>query len=185
MEDPEVFRLEMQEASMKTHSISSDFIQLKYLSFLEEKVQSEGLFYFKKENMLRWEYTNPFYYLIIFSGDTVHIQDDNNSYLYDASSGRMFREINDIMLSIVNGTILESDDFTFEYFENSSGFKLKLIPHDENMMEFLSEIRLFINKENYSVDELFMIERSEDYTHIRFINKRLDEDIPIHIFKLP
>lgn len=185
MEDTEAFRQKMFEASGSTHSISSDFIQLKYLSFLEEKVESKGLFYFMKENRLRWEYTDPFFYLIIFSGDTVSIQDDNNSYLYDASSGKMFQEINNIMLSMVNGTILESNDFTFEYFENSSGFKLELTPHDENMKEFLSKIRLFINKEDYSVDELFMVERSDDYTHIRFINKRLNEDIPIHIFKLP
>jgi outer membrane lipoprotein-sorting protein len=174
----------MKEASESTQNISSDFTQSKHLSFLEEDVKSKGLFYFQKENRLRWEYTEPFFYLIIFNNDTILIKDDKNANLYDAASGRIFREINNIMLNMVNGSILESHDFTFEYFENSRSYKLELTPQDENMKEFLTKIRLIINKNDYSVDELFMIEKSDDYTHIRFINKRLNEDIPQHTFDL-
>ena len=61
---------------------------------------------------------------------------------------------------------------------------MELTPHDENMKEFLYEIRLYINKKDYSVDELLMLESSDDYTHIRFVNKRLNEEIPQHIFDL-
>jgi len=174
----------MAKASASTNSIASDFEQLKHLSFLEEDVKSRGVFYFMKENRLRWEYSEPFFYLILFSNDTVLIQDENKTNIYDAASGRMFREINEIMLSMVNGTILESDKFEFDYFENTSSYKLELSPLEENMKEFLSKIRLFINKEDLSVDELYMIERSDDFTHIRFINKRLNEEIPEHTFDL-
>jgi outer membrane lipoprotein-sorting protein len=184
LEDVAGFKHAMKEASESTQNISSDFTQLKHLSFLEEDVKSKGLFYFQKENRLRWEYTEPFFYLIIFNNDTILIRNDKNTNLYDAASGRMFREINNIMLNMVNGSILESHDFTFEYFENSISYKLELTPQDENMKEFLTKIRLIINKNDYSVDELFMIEKSDDYTHIRFINKRLNEDIPQHTFDL-
>lgn len=179
------FREKMKEASANTQSITSDIIQLKHLSFLEEDVKSKGNFYFQKENKLRWEYTEPFNYLIIFNNDTVMIQDDRKTNVYDVASGRMFREINDIMLSMVNGAILDSDKFEFEYFESTSSYKLELVPLDDNMKEFLSKIRLFINKGDLTADELYMIERSGDFTQIRFINKRLNEDIPEHIFDLP
>lgn len=182
--DIEGFRHKVIEASFLTQSISSEFVQLKHLSFLEEDVESFGNFYFQKENRLRWEYTAPFFYLIIFNMDTILIRDEQNTNLYDAASGRMFREINNIMLSMVNGSILESSDFEFEYFENTSSYMLELSPQDSNMKEFLSKIRLFINKSDYTVDELYMIEKSNDYTHIRFTNKRLNEDIPQHIFDL-
>jgi outer membrane lipoprotein-sorting protein len=185
MEDSESFRENMIRASEETNSIASDFEQLKHLSFLEEDVTSKGLFYFQKENKLRWEYTSPFYYLIIFNNDTVLIRDQEKTSVYDAASGQMFRQINDIMLRMVNGTILESGDFYFEYFENPSAYKLDLTPLDENMKQFLTGIRLFINKNDYSADELLMLEQSGDYTRIRFINKRLNEDIPEHIFDLP
>ncbi len=184
LDDISEFRQKMIETSENTHSISSDFIQLKHLSFLEEDVQSKGKFFFQKENKLRWEYTEPFYYLILFNNDSILIRDNSRTNIYDAASGRMFREINNIMLSMVNGSILESKNFEFEYFQNASGYKLELTPLEENMKEFLSKIRLFINKQDHSVDELYMLERSGDFTHIRFINKQLNEDIPQHIFDL-
>ena len=133
---------------------------------------------------MRWEYSKPFFYLIIFNHDTILIQDENKTNSYDAASNRMFREINNIMLSMVNGTILESKNFDFEYFEDPSTYMLELTPLDQSMKEFLSKIRLFVNKNDYSVDELYMIEKSGDYTHIRFINKNLNEEIPEHIFDL-
>jgi len=185
LEDSESFRENMIRASEKTNSIVSDFEQLKHLSFLEEDVTSEGLFYFQKENKLRWEYTSPFFYLIIFNNDTVLIRDQEQTNVYDAASGQMFRQINDIMLRMVNGTILESADFVFEYFESPSAYRLDLTPLDENMKQFLTGIILFINKIDYSADELLMQEKSGDFTRIRFINKRLNEDIPEHIFDLP
>ena len=184
VKDPGQLRQKVIETSQQTNSISSDFIQIKRLSFLEEDVQSEGKFYFQKENQLRWEYTTPFFYLIIFSHDTILIRDENKTNSYDAASNRMFREINNIMLSMVNGTILESKNFDFEYFEDPSSYMLELTPLDQSMKEFLSKIRLFVNKNDYSVDELYMIEKSGDYTHIRFINKNLNEEIPEHIFDL-
>lgn len=184
VKDPGLLRQKVIETSQQTSSISSDFVQIKRLSFLEEDVQSEGKFYFQKENQLRWEYSKPFFYLIIFNHDTILIQDENKTNSYDAASNRMFREINNIMLSMVNGTILESKNFDFEYFEDPSTYMLELTPLEEGMKEFLSKIRLFVNKNDYSVDELYMIERSGDYTHIRFINKSLNEEIPEHIFDL-
>jgi len=185
MEDSEWFRENMIRASEETNSIASDFEQLKHLSFLEEDVTSTGRFYFQKEHKLRWEYSSPFFYLIIFNNDTVLIRDSEKTSVYDAASGQMFRQINDIMLRMVNGTILESKDFKFEYLENNQYYKLDMEPLDENMKEFLSGISLFINKDDYTADELLMLERSGDFTRIRFINKRLNENIPEHIFDLP
>jgi outer membrane lipoprotein carrier protein len=181
----EVFRKGMREASESTQNIASDFEQLKHLSFLEEDVASSGLFCFAKENKLRWEYKKPFFYLIIFNKDTVVIQDDRKTNIYDAASGQMFRQINEIMLGMVNGSILESDKFEFEYFRAPGGYLLELTPLDENLKDFLSKIRLAVNENDFTVDELYMIEHSDDFTHIRFINKRLNEDIPEHIFELP
>ncbi|MEE4257235.1 MAG: outer membrane lipoprotein carrier protein LolA [Bacteroidales bacterium] len=185
MKEVEAFRENMNRAAEKTASISSDFEQLKHLSFLEEDVTSTGRFYFQKEHKLRWEYSSPFFYLIIFNNDTVLIRDSEKTSVYDAASGQMFRQINDIMLRMVNGTILESKDFEFEYLENDQYYKLDMVPLDENMKEFLSGISLFINKDDYTADELLMLERSGDFTRIRFINKRLNENIPEHIFDLP
>ncbi|HSG67112.1 MAG TPA: outer membrane lipoprotein carrier protein LolA [Bacteroidales bacterium] len=185
MSDIEGFKTKMAAFNQKTESIESDFTQLKHLSFLEEDVKSMGKFYFRKKNQLRWEYGSPFFYLIIFNNDSILIQDENKTSIYDAASGRMFREINNIMLGMVDGTILENDNFTIEYLELQSSYILELTPKGGEMKEFLSRIRLFINRNNLTADEIYMIESSGDFTHIRFFNKRLNEDIPQHIFDLP
>ena len=184
-EEVEVFKKGMEQAAVTTRNISSEFEQLKHLSFLEEDVTSNGLFYFEKENKLRWEYREPFFYLIIFNKDTVVIQDERKTNVYDAASGQMFRQINEIMLGMVNGTILDNETFEVKYFRDKKGYLLELSPLDDNMREFLSKIRLTVDKNDFTVQELYMIERSDDYTHIRFINKRLNEEIPEHIFDLP
>ena len=185
MKDPEAFRKNMLESAARITNISSDFIQLKHLSFLEEEVESQGVFYYQKEDKLRWEYKDPFFYLIIFNGDNILIQDDNKTNVYDAASGRLFKEINNIMITMVDGSILESDNFQISYFEKPGNYILELIPKDENMKEFLARILIYIEPVNYTADELFMIERSGDFTQIRFVNKQLNEDIPQHIFDIP
>ena len=181
----DAFRQNIKKASAETISISSEFVQKKHLGFLEEDVESKGKFYFEKEDKLRWEYSSPFYFLIIFNGDSVLISNDEKTNTFNASSGRMFKEISNIMVSMVDGSILESDRFACDYFENHDAYILELIPQDVNMKAFLSKVRIFISKEDYTAEELLMIEHSGDYTHIKFINKRLNENIPDQIFELP
>lgn len=185
IKDPDNFRKKINEASAEISSITSEFIQKKHLDFLEEDVESKGKFYFEKEDKLRWEYSTPFYYLVIFNGDSVSISNDEKTNTFNASSGRMFQEISSIMVSMVDGSILDSDNFTCNYFEDPEAYILELTPKDVNMKAFLSKVRIFINRMDYTAEELFMIEQSGDYTHIKFINKRLNEKIPDQIFKLP
>ncbi len=184
VKDSLLVKEKINQVSQQTKTITSDFIQTKRLSFLEEDIICRGRFYFKRENKLRWEYSDPFFYLIIFNNDTILVQDDEKTSSFDASSNRMFKEINDIMLSIVNGTILNKKNFCFEYFENEQYYILDLSPHDSRMKDFLEKIRMFFNKNDYSIVELMMIERSGDFTNIKFYNKTLNEKISNHIFDL-
>jgi outer membrane lipoprotein-sorting protein len=184
VQDTALFAEKLKKASGITGSISSDFLQLKHLGFLEEDVESSGRFYFRREKQLRWEYTAPFFYLIIFSGDSIMIRDDERTLTYDAASSVMFREINDVMLNMVSGNILGSGHYKWSAFENDQNYMIELRPLKPGMKEFLEKIRLFLNKTDFSVDELLMIEASGDFTHIKFVNKQLNEAIPDHIFHL-
>ena len=53
--DDASFRKKMEAVTLSTTSISSDFVQEKQLSFMEEPIVSEGQFFFKKEQKIRWE----------------------------------------------------------------------------------------------------------------------------------
>ena len=67
MKNVDDFKSKAKAVANKTNSISSDFVQKKVLSIMEEEIVSKGKFLFKKENSIRWEYKEPFVYLIIIN----------------------------------------------------------------------------------------------------------------------
>ena len=171
-------------SSEKTLSITCDFRQEKEMSFMEETVISSGKFYFQKEKLLRWEYTVPFKYAIILNNNRIRIIDEGKSKDFDAGTNRMFLEISDIMSGMVNGTLLNSDKFKAIWFETPVTYLVELMPIESAMKDYLSMIVLEINKEDFSVDGLKMVEKSGDFTHITFQNKKFNEQIPADIFRV-
>lgn len=171
-------------ASQKTNSIISDFTQQKELSFMEETVLSSGRFYFQKEKLLRWEYTEPFQYAIILNHNRIRIIDEGKNKDFDAGSNRMFLEISDIMSGMVNGTLLNSDKFRASWYEFPESYLVELLPAASAMKDYLSKIVLEINKKDFSVDGIKMIEKSGDFTRISFRNKKFNEEIPSNTFKV-
>lgn len=170
--------------SQKTQSITSDFTQEKEMSFLEEKVTSTGKFYFQKENLLRWEYLTPFQYVIILNNNRIRIIDEGEVKDYDAGSNRMFVEISGVMSGLVNGTLLQSDKFGQTWYEAAGYYHVILIPRETMMKDYLSKIDLILSKQDFSVDELKMFEKSGDYTLITFRNKKMNEAIVADIFNV-
>ena len=79
VKDVEIVQLKINKVASSIETIKSRFVQEKHLSFMTEAIVSEGLFRFKKENQLRWEYTQPFEYLILFNGDKIIIKDKNKT----------------------------------------------------------------------------------------------------------
>jgi len=183
IKDISFFKSKLAEMTEKTNTIKSDFIQEKNLSFLSEKIISKGLFYFKKENKIRWQYTEPFDYLIIINDDKIYIKDEDRESKYEMASNKIFKEINKIITGCVQGEILYNDkEYKIEYYENDNFYYVKLTPYSEKMKEFLSNINIYFNKKDFSVSKLEMIELSGDYTKIEFINKKLNEEIPDETF---
>src|SRR5438045_7261862 len=64
MSDTLSFKSGLEQFSKNTHSIQSDFVQEKKLKMLNDKVISKGKLYFKKEDKLRWEYEEPYRYIV-------------------------------------------------------------------------------------------------------------------------
>jgi len=184
VKEPSKITEQINQASSKTSTITADFTQVKEMSFMEEKITSVGKFYFEKENLMRWEYTEPFNYAIILNGERIRIIDEGKMKDFDTGSNRMFMEISRVMTGMVNGTLLTGKEFTTSWLEGDSYYKAILVPAGSMMKEYLTRIELRLNKTNFSVDELKMYERSGDYTIITFRNKKLNETIPSEIFRL-
>ncbi len=170
--------------SKETNSLESDFVQVKTLSMLSEKITSKGHFCFKKDNLLRWEYISPYTYIIVINKEKVLIKDENKLKKYDMNSNKIFKEINDIMISCINGNILNSKKFKIAYSENDKGYRLELTPLVKGMKESLKKIYMYFDKAVTSVIKLEMVETTDDFTVIDFTNKKVNGDIPAEKFIL-
>ena len=183
MSDIATFKEKLAVMSGATQTIVCNFVQEKNLSVLSEKVISKGQFYFKKENNIRWEYTDPYKYLIIISNNQLFTRDDKNQNQYDIQSSAMFQEMNKFISGCIQGDILKNDrDYAITYFESSRSYYVTLIPRNEKMKQMLNEVQIFFDRKDLTVSSLKMIESGEDYTRINFIDKKLNTEIPVEKF---
>ena len=104
VKDIAAFKNEFAIASQKTNSIKADFQQEKNLSMLSDKIISKGKFWFKKENKVRMEYTQPFQYLMILNNNNIYIKDGQKENKISASSNKLFQQVNKIVVDCVRGT---------------------------------------------------------------------------------
>ncbi len=178
MADSDSFKARMSQEAERTHSISSDFVQKKFLSFMEEEMESSGIFKFKKDNRLRWEYILPYPYAIVLKGDKVRIKEEGKKVNeFDMSSNKTFKKINDLMLDCVRGTVLENDEFDLAYYESKGEYLIHLLPKSKEMKNLLQNVYIYFGKDDYQVASIHMAEESGDYTHITFKNKKLNEEL--------
>ncbi|MEO6230628.1 MAG: outer membrane lipoprotein carrier protein LolA [Ferruginibacter sp.] len=178
------FKTDFANATQKTATIKSNFVQEKELSMLAEKIVSKGMFWFKKNNMVRMEYTQPFKYLMILNNDKVYVKDAQKETKVSAGSNKLFRQINDIMIDCMQGTTLNNADFKTRIFENKTTYLVELVPVVKGLKELLKHINVVVDKKDYSVNSIEMLELSGDNTVIRFVNKELNANIQDALFTI-
>ena len=176
------FKVDFSAAAQKISSIKSDFTQEKNLSMLAEKINSKGKFLFKKESRVRMEYSHPFQYLMILNKDKVFVKDGRKENKISTRSNKLFQQINKIMMDCMQGTTLNNTDFKTRVFENKTTSLVELTPLTKGLKELFKSINVVIDKKDFSVISINMLELSGDNTIIRFINKELNASIPDSLF---
>ncbi len=178
LKDVEKVKKNIADQISTTSSIHSDFLQEKHLSFLEQPIVSKGEFYFKKEKKLRWEYIDPFKYLIVLNGDKVIIKDEKKTNQFDVASNKIFKEVSEMLSRLLRGEILNDEkDYEQAYFEGTSEYLVRLSPKKEEVKEMIDVIELYFDKTNHSVVKVNIQEKSGDYTLITFENTVFNEAI--------
>jgi len=173
-----ILRTKIKEVAQSTQTISSDFTQEKEMGMVREKIISKGKFYFKREKMLRWEYMQPYAYLIIIRNDQISIRDDNKVNQFNLQSNRVFQEINRIITGSIRGTLLEDEkNFMASFSENLSSWVVTLKTLTPKLKESLTEIVIFFDRKDYSVTRLEMYEPGGDCTRINFTGRKLNQPI--------
>lgn len=176
------FKSSFTAASQKIRSIRSDFVQEKNLSLLSEKIVSRGKFWFRKENMVRMEYQHPFSYLMIISGNDVYVKDGQKENKVSTKSNKLFQKINRLTVDCVQGTVFTNPDFTVKAFENSQQYLVEMIPVAKGLTDFFSRILVTVDRKDFSVANINMMEQGGDNTLIIFQQKEINVSIADAVF---
>jgi outer membrane lipoprotein carrier protein len=168
----------------ETNTIISNFTQEKHLTMLEEVLVSDGHFIFQKKNNVLWEYKQPIDYAIIVFDGQFTIRDGSKVNAFDIESNRMFREINNMIITSVSGNFLDNPDFESAYFENNTFYLVKLSPLKQEVKNMLSTIEIYFNKNDISVSKVKFIEPGDDFTLIKFSETKFNEAVSEQVFKV-
>jgi outer membrane lipoprotein-sorting protein len=182
IEDLIAFKKRFSEEGKKTTSIRSVFVQEKSMSVLEEKIVSEGTFWYKQDRKVRIEYQTPFHHLIIMNGDQILIKEDNKESKVSTRSSKLFQQVNRIIIECVNGSILESKDYTSRVFENDKTYWIELVPVSKALRNFFQSIQVVVDKKDWLAVSITMNEPGGDNTVMRFSSKVLNEKLDDELF---
>ncbi len=168
----------MQGMYDETTDFQAGFTQQMFYKAMDITNETQGTIYFKKPNLMRWDYTKPSKQQIFVSGKdmTLYLPDRKQVIKKDLSpqlpSDRPFSILTD-----VRGI---EKDFEIKVLEekNDKHHVLELKPRDTKLG--LSGIRLDVDKRDYFIKVIQLLEINGNSTTISFskvkINKGLKED---------
>ena len=150
---------------------------------MDQKMVSTGKLYFSGTNELRWEYTEPYNYAILMVADHLVIIDEGDVNETKLGKNPSFKKVQQLLTQTLKGDFASQKDlFDQEVLENESFYRIKLIPKDSKLKEFVSQMDVFFSKDDFMVSS-FIMEEQGDITTTTFSEQKINQDLPINIFK--
>ena len=171
------FKEKVIATAQTTKTIKTDFTQYKHLDFLSEDVKTSGKMLFKAPNLVKWEYTNPYQYSVIFKEEQLLINDGGTKSTVDIGNSKLFQKLNQLIVSSVKGNMFSDADFRVSFFKSPKYNKAVFVPKDKKIAGYIASFELLFNKDDAQVFEVKMVEPSQDFTRIIFSNRILNSNV--------
>jgi len=168
-----------------TQTVSSDFKQTKSMKMLNEKVVSKGLFYYKKSNRIRIEYTSPFQYLLIMNGANIIVKDEQKTSKVNTRNSKSLQSANRIMMDCMTGNVFNNQDFKVQCLAGTGQYLLQLTPVASSMKNLFSRIDIYLEQSDFSVSRLMLHETGGDTTVMDFTNRKKNISLSDALFSNP
>jgi outer membrane lipoprotein-sorting protein len=121
---------------------------------------------------------------MILNKDKVFIKDGQKENKISTRTNKLFQQINKIMIDCMQGTALNNPDFKTRVFENKTNSLIELTPVTKGLKELFKSINVLVDKKDFSVTSIEMLELSGDNTLFRFTNKELNAAVPDSLFTI-
>lgn len=167
--------------NQKIKTLQSDFVQIKKLDFLDKDIVTSGTMSMQSPNILKWQYTKPYQYSVIFKSGKIYINDQGKKSTVNMKSDQ-FEKISQMITGSANGKIFVDPDFAISYFKNGQYNIARFVPKQDKMKQYIQQIELHVDKDNATVSKVVMLEASGDTTSINFKNTQLNVALPASVF---
>lgn len=157
----------INSANAGVKSLQADFMQVKEMAIVKEKMVSSGKMYFQ-DGSLRWEYLKP--------SKSVFVTDKDQM-----KSNRMFRSMAGLMAGSVTGINLNDPSFKVTMYSPGKGYVAELVPLKREMKQMFTKIRLFFGGDN-RVRQV-ELEESQGRTVITLSNVKYNVSLDPGLFK--
>ena len=130
------------------------------------------------------EYVKPYQYLMILNKDNVYVKDGQKENKLSTRSNKIFQQINKITVDCVQGTALDNPNFKTAVFENKTAYLVELSPAAKGLKDYFKTIHVIVDKKDYTVNTIEMLESSGDSTTLHFTNKEINAPLADALFAI-
>lgn len=165
-------------------TISADFVQYKHLSFMKKPVESSGKLYLEHPDKLSWAYTAPFQYKMVFKDHKIFIDDQGKKQTIDIGNSKQFEKISTLVSSSMRGGKYDEKEFAVSYLKQGNADMVRLTPKLAGAKKYIKEIVLLFSPTDKHIEEVKLVEPSNDYTRFVIKNRKVNTTINESIFNL-
>jgi outer membrane lipoprotein carrier protein len=175
---------QIRQVSAGVNSVQAGFVQRKHLKILSRPMVSEGRFYFRSPDALRWEYLSPVRsVLLLHKGDVKrYIQQNNRLVEENQSHVQVMKFILPEIAAWNRGNFDSSPTFSAAL---KPGRKTRIIltPKDKGMRTMIQAIEITLSEKPGEIETVRIIESDEAYTVIEFKNVRTNQRLDDNLFR--
>jgi len=177
------FKEIVSKQSNDIKTLSSNFVQTKYIKMMKGAAISSGTLYYLTPDVLKWEYRTPYNYIILFKDNKLLINDDGYKTVTDLKSNKLYEKLVTLISGSINGKLLEDKkNYEVSYFKTTNLISAVIVPKDNSIREMFNQIILLFDR-NFVVITVRLMEESGDYTEINFKNIRINLPLNPATFK--
>ncbi|UCF94446.1 MAG: outer membrane lipoprotein carrier protein LolA [Desulfobacterales bacterium] len=175
---------QIAKATADVQTLASDFIQERHLDLLENVLISKGRFYYKKENRLRWELTEPVLAGFAVNGDKARRWrgPSGPTQTFEVHSVPFIKVFADQVLAWARADFAQLRRRYRITVLGEAPADLELVPVYAQEQKYLDHLRIVFAPDASHVRSVEVYEIGGDFTRVCFSNTIINEPLRDALF---
>ena len=186
-QQPPLLRL-LRESRAPYHTVAVRFTQNKRLTILDVTLKSEGMIFFRRPGLIRYEVISPAKSLLIHNGKKARcyaFTEDQWQLLRSPGASAVGRVLQQIGHWIQGDFDTDQKMFDLSVLPWDKGAgRIRLTPHSDALAEYIQQVDIYVDKApQYEVKRVVIHESNVDTTELLFRLERRNKPIPEDTFR--